>query len=77
MVSIAKLTPTQIKMCDAMWSCATLDDVDTYITSLPTPQEQQEAKTMKMLLLIEMCDVDIINQDDCYLANDILEKFKK
>lgn len=74
MPTLTGLTPTQVKLCDSLWACDSLDDVEEFISELPDGLKEQ-AKALQMLMLIEMCDEEIQTDKHCAQATQILERF--
>ena len=75
MITISGLNQRQAEMCDRIWNCQTIDDVDNFINSMPTPSLRKEARMMQHLILAAVFDNEVQTADDCYQARQILSKF--
>jgi hypothetical protein len=73
MVTIANLTQEQVELCDKLWACDTVEDVQAFISGLPE-DEQHEAKVMQTMMLSAIIDDEVNTQDDCDVARNILDR---
>lgn len=53
MITITGLTQRQKSIVDLMWTCRDLDAVNTLISSLPTKQDQCDARSLCTILVQE------------------------
>ena len=74
MVMIANLTQEQVELCDKLWACDTMEDVETFITSLSSDEDRHEARVLQTMMLAAICDEEVQTYDDCYTARNILDR---
>lgn len=74
MVMIANLTQEQVELCDQLWACDTMDDVENFIASLPSDEDRHEARVLQMMMLAAVCDEEVQTYDDCGAARNILDR---
>lgn len=74
MVMIANLTQEQVELCDQLWACDTMDDVENFIASLPSDEDRHEARVLQTMMLAAVCDEEVQTYDDCGAARNILDR---
>lgn len=74
MVMIANLTQEQVELCDQLWACDTMDDVENFIASLPSDEDRHEARVLQTMMLAAICDEEVQTYDDCGAARNILDR---
>lgn len=74
MVMIANLTQKQVELCDKLWACDDMEDVETFITSLPSNEDRREARVLLTMMVVAICDEEVQTYDDCYTARNILDR---
>ena len=74
MVMIANLTQEQVELCDQLWACDTMDDVENFIASLPSDEDRHEARVLQTVMLAAICDEEVQTYDDCGAARNILDR---
>lgn len=68
------LTAVQVKLCDDLWACDTLEDVEEFIATLP-PALQPQARGLQELMFIACLDDDVQTEEHCGQAAEYLERF--
>ena len=71
--NINGLTPEEVQMLDMMWSIESVEEMEDWLMSL-NRKERLMAYRLRMLLLIEMIDYDVVN--DLSQAKNYLKKFQ-
>ena len=73
---IEGLTPIQVKLCNSLWKCESLEDVEEFIAELPGGLQKQ-ARTLQWLMIYSTMDDDIQTEEDCKQARKLLQQFTK
>lgn len=71
-----RLTKTQVKIANKIWSIESLEEYRFYINSLP-PNLKQEAVTIMELLLLASTDETIDTMTEYPLAEKMLNEIKR
>ena len=69
-IELRGLTPKQVVLCDIMWTIDSKDGVESFISTLPSP-DQRECRTLIELMMLEFTD-EVQSTD---LAQDLLRRF--
>jgi hypothetical protein len=67
MITLEGLTAQQVQICNLIWNCDSLDDVDRLVRNMP-PVFRQDAETVKELMLA--ASLDLVN--DVEIAQKVL-----
>ena len=70
------LTAIQVKLCDSLWECESLEDVEEFIAELPAGLQKQ-ARSLQWLMLYASIDDDVETEKDCKQAQKILQEYTK
>lgn len=52
------LTTRQVEICDRLWECDTMIEIEKYLNTLST-KEQQQAKTLILLIALHYQDQEV------------------
>jgi hypothetical protein len=58
MITISGLTPRQKTLMDLLWSCQSLEQVQTLIQALPLKQDMQDAQSLVTIAMMESLEED-------------------
>ena len=72
MITIQGLTQRQRQLCDLMWSCSDLKQVQGLIRALPTLEDQQQAETLMQVLIQESLEQQGAMDDYAEDCNDVI-----
>ena len=72
MITIQGLTQRQRQLCDLMWSCSDLKQVQGLIRALPTLEDQQQAETLMQVLIHESLEQQGAMDDYAEDCNDVI-----
>jgi hypothetical protein len=72
---IRNLTPYQVELLDAMWSCDTMEEYETFYATLDS-EDQQLADTLQRLIIMEALDDDMAAETHFPEANKLLDQFR-
>ncbi len=75
-MELGGLTAIQVKLCDSLWECETLEDVEEFIAELPVGLQKQ-ARTLQLMILYATVDGNIETEKDCEQAKKLLQQFTK
>ena len=73
---IDNLTPHQVELLDAMWSCDTLAEYEAFYELLDQ-EDQMMADNLQRLVIMEALDADMATQTEFPEANKLLDQFRK
>lgn len=73
-MQIEGLTPIQVKLCESLWECDSLDDVEEFISELPAGLQSQ-ARVLQWVMLYATIDDDVQTEADCEQARKLLQRF--
>lgn len=71
-----RLTKTQVKIANTLWSLESAEDLQFYISSLP-PDTKQEALTLVELMLLASTDDTVDVMTEYPLAENMLNEIKR
>ena len=74
-MQIRNLTPYQVELLDAMWSCDTLQDYEDFYNLLDEA-DQQLADNLQRLVIMESIDEDMAAQQSFPQAKSVLDRFR-
>ena len=72
MITLQGLTQRQRQLCDLMWSCSDLKQVQGLIRALPTLEDQQQAETLMQVLIQESLEQQGAMDDYAEDCNDVI-----
>ena len=72
MITLQGLTQRQRQLCDLMWSCSDLKQVQGLIRALPTVEDQQQAETLMQVLIQESLEQQGAMDDYAEDCNDVI-----
>ena len=71
-ITLQGLTQRQRQLCDLMWSCSDLKQVQGLIRALPTLEDQQQAETLMQVLIQESLEQQGAMDDYAEDCNDVI-----
>ena len=75
-MQIEGLTNRQVELCDALWDCETMDEVETMLYTL-TPSERMQAETLMQIMVMNEQDEQLELMDRYPDAEAMIERLKK
>ena len=72
MITLQGLTQRQRQLCDLMWSCSDLKQVQGLIRALPTLEDQQQAETLMQVMIQESLEQQGAMDDYAEDCNDVI-----
>ena len=75
-MQIEGLTNRQVELCDALWDCETMDEVETMLYTL-TPSERMQAETLMQIMVMEEQEEQLELMDRYPDAEAMIERLKK
>ena len=72
MITLQGLTQRQRQLCDLMWSCSDLKQVQGLIRALPTVEDQQQAETLMQVMIQESLEQQGAMDDYAEDCNDVI-----
>ena len=72
MITLQGLTLRQRQLCDLMWSCSDLKQVQGLIRALPTVEDQQQAETLMQVMIQESLEQQGAMDDYAEDCNDVI-----
>ena len=75
-MQIEGLTKRQVELCDALWDCESLDEVETMLYTL-TPSERMQAETLMQIMVMNEQDEQLELMDRYPDAEAMIERLKK
>jgi hypothetical protein len=76
-ISIGNLSQQQTLIADILWQCQNRDQVDSFISGLPTVDLQNQAKTLVDLIIYESVDQCYNNSDEFTEADELITRIKR
>lgn len=72
MITIAGLTTRQKNIMDLLWTCGSMEDVNTLIEALPTEQDQNDARGLVLIATWESIEEELGLEQYSDQARDII-----
>lgn len=72
-ITIDNLNRRQQVLADIIWACDTVENLDLFISALPTVELRQEAMDIVALMTLAMLEKDV--DEDMSAAQSVLAKF--
>jgi hypothetical protein len=73
MIELTGLSPLQRELADRMWQMESIDEIVTWINSMPRSVALQAYIVMQMIIAAE---IDRAAEDDVSVARDIIERIR-
>jgi len=75
-ITLQGLTQRQRQLCDLMWSCSDLKQVQGLIRALPTLEDQQQAETLMQVMIQESLEQQGAMNDYDQDAVDVIDRVR-
>ena len=76
MITLQGLTLRQRQLCDLMWSCSDLHEVQGLIRALPTLEDQQQAETLMQVMIQESLEQQGAMNDYSQDCADVIDRVR-
>ena len=73
MIELTGLSPLQRELADRMWQMESIDDIVTWVNSMPRSVALQAYIVMQMIIAAE---IDRVAEDDVSVAREIIERIR-
>jgi len=73
MIELTGLSPLQRELADRMWQMESIDEIVTWVNSMPRSVALQAYIVMQMIIAAE---IDRVAEDDVSVARDIIERIR-
>jgi hypothetical protein len=73
MIELTGLSPLQRELADRMWQMESIDEIVTWVNSMPRSVALQAYIVMQMIIAAE---IDRAAEDDVSVARDIIERIR-
>ena len=73
MIELTGLSPLQRELAERMWQMESMDEIVTWVQSMPRSVALQAYVVMQMIIAAE---IDRVAEDDVSVARDIIERIR-